>query len=61
MTSFDYTLISFVLMVGISIVNARFARVNYAAGENRAGSISLALSALGGAAALFNLTQLASM
>jgi hypothetical protein len=61
MTSFDYILISFVLMTGVSIVNARLARVNFATGANRSGWFSLALSALGGAAALFNLTQLASM
>ena len=61
MTQFDYTLISFVLMVGVSIVNARLARAGFAARDSKSGYISLVLSAFGGAAALFNLTQLASL
>ena len=61
MTQFDYTLISLALMVGVSVVNARLARAGFAAGDRMSGYISLALSAFGGAAALFNLTQRASM
>ena len=59
MTSFDYILISFVLMLGVSVMNARLARANFASGNQGAGWFSLVLSALGASGALFNLTQLA--
>ena len=59
MTSFDYILISMVLMFAMSVMNARLARVNFASGQSGWGWISLAVSALMASAALFNLTQLA--
>lgn len=61
MTQFDYIFISFALMIGVSVLNARLARVGFDTGDSKSGYISLLLSAFGGAAALFNLTQLASM
>ena len=61
MTQFDYILVSFALMTGVCVLNARLARVGFQDGDRRSGWISLALSAIGGAGALFNLTQLASM
>ena len=61
MTQFDYIFISFALMLGVCILNARMARAGFQEGDRRSGWISLVLSALGGAAALFNLTQLARM
>mgnify|MGYP003344671036 len=61
MTSFDYILLSFVLMFAMSVMNARLARVNFASGHRGAGWISLALSAIGASGALFNLTQLAGV
>ena len=61
MTQFDYILVSFVLMLGVSVLNARLASAGFREGDRRSGWISLVLSAIGGAGALFNLTQLAGM
>lgn len=61
MTQFDYILVSFALMVVVCILNVRLASSGFQDGDNRSGWISVVLSALCGAAALFNLTQLAGM
>ena len=61
MTNFDYTLLSFLMMVGVSVWNARLAHAGFQAGQRKESWISLALSGLGASAAVFNLTQLASM
>ena len=61
MTQFDYIFISFALMVGVCVLNGRLASAGFRDGDRRSGWISLVLSAIGGAGALFNLTQLAGM
>mgnify|MGYP003345955654 CR=1 FL=1 len=61
MTQFDYILVSFVCMCITSAVNGSMAYADFNNGERAKGWISLALSALCGAAALSNLTQLVSM
>ena len=58
MTTFGYILISFVCMCIVTAVNANMAYADFQNGESTKGYISLALSALGAAAAVFNLTQL---
>ena len=58
MTSVDYIFVSFVLMLGVSVLNLRLARESFGAGEDSAGWISSVLSAVAAAGALFNLTQL---
>ena len=61
MTQSDYILVSFVCMCITTAVNGRMAYADFNNGERGKGWISLGLSALCGAAALFNLTQLANM
>ena len=61
MTTFGYILISFVCMCIVAVVNGRMAYADFQYGENTKGYISLVASALGAAAAVFNLTQLIGM
>ena len=59
MTQFDYIFVSFVLMLGVSVLNLRLARESFRYGDDSAGWVSTVLSAAAIAGAVFNLTQLA--